>query len=96
LFDNYSENNFSWYAAPQDNTNRSDVHWFTLSLQNNAAVNMTSLQPLCFRAWSYAEEDLEPARDDYELPTCDFINLNIDLNIHGVGGDDSWGYKNNG
>jgi len=57
---------------------------------------MTSLQPLCFRAWSYAEEDLEPARHDYELPTCDFINLNIDLNIHGVGGDDSWGYKNNG
>jgi len=59
-------------------------------------VKMTGLQLLCFRAWPYAEEDLKPARHDYELPTHDFINLNVDLNIHGVGGDDSWWCKNNG
>jgi len=81
------------YAAPQDNANRCDVRWFTLSSQNNAAIKVTGLQPLCFRAWPYAEDDLEPARHDYELPKRDFINLNIDLNIHGVGGDDSWGAK---
>jgi beta-galactosidase len=56
-------------------------------------VKVTVLQPLCFRAWPYAEKDLEPARHDYELLTRDFINLNIDLHIHGVGGDDSWGAK---
>ncbi|MDP4210551.1 MAG: glycoside hydrolase family 2 TIM barrel-domain containing protein [Bacteroidota bacterium] len=84
------------YAAPQDNANRCDVRWFTLSSQNNAAIKVTGLQPLCFRAWPYAEEDLEPARHDYELPKRDFINLNIDLNIHGVGGDDSWGAKTMG
>ena len=81
------------YAAPQDNGNRCDVRWFTLSAQNNTAIKVTGLQPLCFRAWPYTEEDLEPARHDYELPKRDFINLNIDLNIHGVGGDDSWGAK---
>ncbi|HET7734219.1 MAG TPA: beta-galactosidase small subunit, partial [Paludibacter sp.] len=81
------------YAAPQDNGNRCDVRWFTLSAQNNTAIKVTGLQPLCFRAWPYTEEDLEPVRHDYELPKRDFINLNIDLNIHGVGGDDSWGAK---
>jgi beta-galactosidase len=29
----------------------------------------------------------------HELPERDFINLNIDLNIHGVGGDDGWGAR---
>ncbi|HJV77800.1 MAG TPA: glycoside hydrolase family 2 TIM barrel-domain containing protein, partial [Paludibacter sp.] len=81
------------YAAPQDNANRCDVRWFTLSAQNNTAIKVSGLQPLCFRAWSYTEEDMEPVRHDFELPKRDFINLNIDLNIHGVGGDDSWGAK---
>jgi beta-galactosidase len=51
------------------------------------------LQPINFRAWPYTEEDLENTKHDYQLPKRDFINLNIDLNIHGVGGDDTWGAK---
>jgi len=34
---------------------------------------------------------LEKANHHFELPERDFINLNIDMNIHGVGGNDSWG-----
>jgi beta-galactosidase len=48
---------------------------------------------LCFRVWPYSEDDLEDVTHDYQLPVRDFINLNIDLNIHGVGGDDTWGAK---
>ncbi|HET9571057.1 MAG TPA: glycoside hydrolase family 2 TIM barrel-domain containing protein [Bacteroidales bacterium] len=81
------------YAAPQDNSNRCDVRWFTLSSHRLGSLKIAGLQPLCFRAWNYTEDDLESARHDYELPTRDFINLNIDLNILGVGGDDSWGAK---
>ena len=81
------------YPAPQDNANRCDVRWFSMSTQNNNSIKITGLQPLCFRAWPYTEEDLETAKHDFELPVRDFINLNIDLNIHGVGGDDTWGAK---
>jgi Beta-galactosidase/beta-glucuronidase len=81
------------YAAPQDNANHCDVRWFSFSTQNNSTIKVTGLQPLNFRAWPYTENDLESARHDYELPKRDFINLNIDLNIHGVGGDDTWGAK---
>ncbi|MGB8492357.1 MAG: glycoside hydrolase family 2 TIM barrel-domain containing protein, partial [Bacteroidales bacterium] len=81
------------YPAPQDNSNRCDVRWFSMSTQNNSSIKITGLQPLCFRAWPYTEEDLETAKHDFQLPVRDFINLNIDLNIHGVGGDDTWGAK---
>lgn len=39
----------------------------------------------------YGEEDLEGKEHAHELPERDFINLNIDSNIHGVGGNDGWG-----
>jgi beta-galactosidase len=87
------ENFITPYPAPQDNANRCDVRWFSLSTQNNEVIKITGLQPLNFRAWPYTEDDLENTRHDYQLPKRDFINLNIDLNIHGVGGDDTWGAK---
>lgn len=81
------------YPMPQDNANRGDVRWFSLSDQNKETLKITGLQPLNFRAWPYTEDDLENATHNYQLPKRDFINLNIDLNIHGVGGDDAWGAK---
>ncbi len=87
-------NNFiTPYPAPQDNANRCDTRWFSFSTQNNKTIKLSGLQPLCFRAWPYTEEDLETAQHDYQLPHRDFININVDLNIHGVGGDDTWGAK---
>ena len=79
------------YAVPQDNGNRCDVNWFSFTDQRGNAIGVTGLQPLCFRAWPYSEDDLEKAKHPFDLPKRDFINVNIDLNIHGVGGDDSWG-----
>jgi len=93
LYNSSLTNFITAYPAPQDNANRCDIRWFSLSNQNNNNITITGLQPLNFRAWPYTEDDLENARHDYQLPKRDFINLNIDLNIHGVGGDDTWGAK---
>ena len=85
------------YIRPQDNGCRTDVRWFTLSAANAAgavqSLRVTGLQPLCIRAWDYGEEDLEQARHPYEIQRGRFVNLNIDLNIHGVGGIDTWGQR---
>lgn len=80
------------YVYPQDNANRGDVRWFSLSSQNGT-ISFEGLQPLNFRAWPYTEENLEKAKHPFEISKSDFINLNIDLNIHGVGGVDSWGAR---
>jgi beta-galactosidase len=81
------------YVAPQDNSNRGDVRWFTFTNHDKAGIKVRGLQPLNFRAWNYTEDDLEKANHPFELPERDFINLNIDLNIHGVGGNDAWGAR---
>jgi len=79
------------YIRPQDNAYRSDVRSFRLSDGTHAMV-ITGCQPLCFNAWDYAEEDLNVAHP-HEVQHRDFINVNIDLNVHGLGGTDTWGSK---
>jgi beta-galactosidase len=74
------------YIHPQDNGNRTDVRWMQIG-----DVRIDGCQPLCIRAWDYGEEDLEGKRHPNEIPRGRFVNLNIDLNVHGVGGADTWG-----
>ena len=79
------------YARPQDNGNRCDVRWMSLASEDHS-LRIDGCQPLCIRAWDYGEEDLD-VKHPYELKRGEFVNLNIDLNIHGVGGTDTWGKR---
>ena len=89
------------YIHPQDNSCRTDVRWFTIGQTNTPSLgggrgrllHVVGEQPLCIRAWDYGEEDLEPAKHPYEIQRGRFVNLNIDLNVHGVGGIDTWGQR---
>ena len=80
------------YIHPQDNGNRCDIRWFEIS-NNSSKLRIEGLQPLCIRAWDYGEEDLERAHHPNDIQRGRFVNLNIDLNIHGVGGADTWGKR---
>ena len=80
------------YIHPQDNGNRCDIRWFEIA-SSNKKLRIEGLQPLCIRAWNYGEEDLEGAHHPSEIQRGSFVNLNIDLNIHGVGGVDTWGQR---
>ncbi len=80
------------YIHPQDNGNRCDVRWLALS-SSARTLRVVGKQPLCVRAWDYGEEDLEGAQHPHEIARGRFVNLNIDLNIHGVGGTDTWGKR---
>ena len=79
------------YVHPQDNGNRCDIRWFKIGSAQRS-ISISGEQPLCIRAWEYGEEDLT-VRHPNELPRHRFVNLNIDLNIHGVGGADTWGKR---
>ena len=89
------------YIHPQDNGNRCDVRWFNIG-NKQQTLRIKALEPLCIRAWDYGEEDLEGLRDGgpavppahpHEINRGRFVNLNIDQNIHGVGGIDTWGQR---
>ena len=81
------------YIVPQDNGNRGDVRWVELTDDSGRGLRIESVQPFNFRAWNYDADDLEHTRHNYELPHRDHVTLNIDLLIHGVGGNDSWGAR---
>ncbi len=78
------------YVKPQDNGNRCDVRHISFKFHDKNFI-ISGVTPLCIRAWNYGEEDLENAAHPYELTRGGFVNLNIDLNLHGVGGVDTWG-----
>jgi beta-galactosidase len=80
------------YIHPQDNGCRTDVRWFTIA-NGKKKLHIEGLQPLCIRAWDYGEEDLEAATHTSEIQRSRFVNLNVDLNVHGVGGIDTWGQR---
>ena len=79
------------YVRPQDNGNRCDIRWFEISSPEQE-LRVEGNDPLCIRAWDYGEEDLN-VRHPNEINRGRFVNLNIDLNIHGVGGVDTWGQR---
>ena len=83
------------YIRPQDNGNRCDVHWLTLASAADKGMPVVKIEgidnPLCIRAWDYDEDALRKAAHPYELKRGGFVNVNIDHNVHGVGGTDTWG-----
>ena len=80
------------YVYPQDNSNRSDCYDFVLKSKGRS-LTVSSGEPFNLRIWDYSEEDLEGAKHGFELPHRDYLNINIDKEIIGVGGNDAWGAK---
>ena len=81
------------YVRPQENGNRTDVRWMTLTDKLGRGIKITGMPLLSVSAWPYSMEDLAGAWHPYEIPERDFITLNIDYKQMGVGGDNSWGAK---
>jgi len=80
------------YIHPQDNGNRCDIRWFEIASAKQK-LQIEGSQPLCIRAWDYGEEDLMGVRHPNDIKRGRFVNLNIDLSVHGVGGTDTWGKR---
>jgi beta-galactosidase len=79
------------YVVPQENGNRTDVRWLSLSKspgKEGLLVIADSL--LSMSAWAYTEENIISAKHTNKLKNPGFITLNIDLIQMGVGGNDSW------
>ncbi len=81
------------YIRPQENANRTDVRWASLSAGPDTALSIYADALLNLSAWPYAMEDLADNTHYYQVPRRDFITLNIDHKQTGVGGDNSWGAK---
>lgn len=80
------------YVRPQENGNKTDVRWLTLTDKNGLGLFVAGMDVINFSVWPYTMKDLEKATHDYLLPTRDNITVNLDYRQRGVGGNNSWGY----
>jgi beta-galactosidase len=85
------EENIFNYVRPQENGNKSDVRWMSLSDGDGRGIIIYGMPLVDVSAWPYTMEDLEKAAHPYELPRRENLTVNIDYKQRGVGGDDSWG-----
>jgi beta-galactosidase len=79
------------YVFPQLNGNRTDVRWVKLTDSRNKGIRFTADTVLQFIAHDYTDEDIENARHEHEITRRDFIQIQLDHQQMGIGGDNSWG-----
>jgi beta-galactosidase len=78
------------YVMAQENGNRSDVRWLTLTDASGAGLRVTGQPTLNFTAHDYTAAALLAAKETEAIERNGKITLNLDWQQMGLGGDDSW------
>ncbi len=84
------------YIRPQENGNKTDVRWLTLTDKSGIGIKITGKQPLSVSALNYLPEDLDAGLTKKQQHISDVhprneVILHVDFAQRGLGGDDSWG-----
>jgi beta-galactosidase len=83
------------YIRPQENGNKTDVRWLSLTNKEGYGLKIKGLQPLSVKAAHNSTEDLDFGETKKNTHPSDItpqkgIFLNVDYLQRGLGGDDSW------
>jgi beta-galactosidase len=89
---------YTSYIRPQENGNRTDVRWLSLTNQDGKGLLAVGDPLIEFSALRYDDADLDEGdspryRHAWDLTPKDHITLDLDLVQMGVGGDTSWGAR---
>ncbi len=87
------------YVRPQENGNKTDVRWLTLTDQDGLGLLVASCSDLGFSAQQFPMNELEhlgknaPNKHGNAIKPQDIVSLNLDYKQMGVGGDNTWGAR---
>ncbi|WP_407206326.1 beta-galactosidase subunit alpha [Citrobacter portucalensis] len=81
---------FENYPFPQNNGNRQDVRWATLTNRYGNGLLVVPQRPVNLSAWRYTPENIFAAQHCNALQRSDDITLNLDHQLLGLGSN-SWG-----
>ena len=81
---------FENYPFPQNNGNRQNVRWASLTNRNGTGLLVKPQQEINFSAWFYTNQNLHQAQHTIELEKSGYITLNLDHKLMGLGSN-SWG-----
>ncbi len=73
------------YIMPQENGNRSEVRWVSLTDKRGKGLMAVAMPEINFSAHRFTTMDLENARHTCELTPRDEITLNLDYRHNGIG-----------
>jgi len=84
------------YLRPQENGNKTDVRWLTLTDNAGFGLKVEGLQPMGVTALHNASEDFDPGFTKKQQHINDIypreeVVLSLDLFQRGIGGTNSWG-----
>lgn len=79
------EDLFTNYIYPQENGNRTDTMWISLTTNKGEGLFIKGSKPIDFSAHYYTTEDLETATHQNKLTVREFITLNLDYAQNGLG-----------
>ena len=79
------EEQFENYAFPQENGNRCDVRWASLTDQNGIGLLFVGMPDFNFSVSPYSTENLTSAKHTYELVKSNETIVNIDYRQSGLG-----------
>jgi beta-galactosidase len=105
LYESTVTDQYVHYIRPQENGYKTGTRWLTLTDDSGSGILVTGNPVFCFGALHNIHDDFESPgklsvyRKDagsvnthtVNVKPRDLVNLNIDLNQMGVGGDNSWG-----
>lgn len=78
------------YVMPQENGNKTDVRWFSITDEAATGFKITGRQLMEVNVKDYSQEALNMAKTSHQLNRGNKTYVHIDLNQMGLGGDDSW------
>jgi beta-galactosidase len=78
------DDQFVDYSEPQENGNKTDVRWVSLTNDEGAGLLLVGAPLIAFSAHHYTTDDLENAKHSYEMEHREDITLNIDMEQTGV------------
>lgn len=84
------------YIRPQENGNKTDIRWMSLTNEAGEGLKVEGLQALSGSALHFESADFDPGLTKKQQHAADVhprneVYLHIDLEQCGVGGDNSWG-----
>ncbi len=96
-YSSFVQDQFTEYVRPQENGYKCDARWLALTNSIGEGLLFVSDSLLGFSALPFTYDDMATynwgGKHPNEMIKKDFTDLNIDLVMMGVGGDDSWGAK---
>ena len=81
------------YSEPQENGNKVDVRWATLTDEKGTGLLVKGTPTISFNATHCSHKALAAFKYGYQIKPNESVFVNIDYAQMGVAGDNSWGAK---